>query len=347
MSAARGWDPALWREPGTELVLRYLKYRWLPDVHDLVEASVAGPRLALDDVDLDKDLRELGRAAGGPAFLARLAEDVLRAGAPEPPAAALAPLAPELEAEGVLPFLRLFAVNVAFRLRTDTLLADLLAFTAEAPAPRPDPALVAALVARARPRAEARALLEASPLAGEERDAALAAAEPPPLPPLLGARLHLEGTHEEVERALTRALRPATPLAWPLARTAPTARRFVALRSRGGWTTLLAEGDRPEPALARALAQAGGLPRVVWATLDPGAPDVLVLEGTRTLVDRATLEQRLGAAPDAQDVAGALRALGVLDLDPLHPRKLPELTYAALIGTSLRSKGAFGLAYSG
>ncbi len=162
----------------------------------------------------------------------------------------------------------------------------------------------------------------------------------------MGARLHAAGDPEAVERALTRALRPAAPLAWPLARTQPGANRFIALRSRGGWTTLLVEGDRPQPDLARALARAGGLPRVAWARLDPDDPDLLVVEGTRTLLDREALAARVGRTPLPDDVAGALRALGVLDLDPAHPRKLPDLTYAALAGANLRQRGARGIAYS-
>lgn len=309
---------------------------------DLLEAS-RGDALALDDVDFDNDARELIRTAGQ-ARLIDLATAVLRSDRGDAPPAAADSLAPEVEAALALPFLRLFAVNVAFRFRTDALLADLLAFAAAAPPPRPDPAQVAALIARARPEAEARALVEASPLEGAARQAALEAARPPTLPRLGGARLHVEAEREALEKALAKALRPAKPIPWPLAATSLDARKFIALRARGGWITLLAEGERPDPDLARALAREAGIGRAAWACLDAAAPDLRVFDGTQTVVDAASLADRVGRTPTGDDVAGALRALGVLDLDPEHPRGLPALAFNAYADSPLRQQGAWGIA---
>ncbi|MBX3471753.1 MAG: hypothetical protein KF878_33270 [Planctomycetes bacterium] len=79
-----------------------------------------------------------------------------------------------------------------------------------------------------------------------------------------------------------------------------------------------------------------GVRRAAWSRFGPrfgpGGPDLLVVEGTRTVVDRAALEATCGEPPDDDDVAGALRALGVLDLDPGHPRGPTPLRFAEHLG---------------
>lgn len=311
---------------------------------DLLDASVAGERLALDDVDMDNDLRELVRVAGREALVG-LAREVLRAREPLPDCRAVQGLGPELDAEYAALFLRLVAVNLAFRLRTDGLLADLLAFAAEAPAPRPDPAAIGALLARARSVAAARALIEASPLSDSEREAALQAAVVGPVP-VEGARLHLAGTHDAVARALERALRPATAVPWSLVGGGAGLRRFLALRPRGDFVTVLEEGDRPPAELADHLARAGGLSRVVWASFSPAGDDLRVLEGNALALDRALLAARLGREPERDDVTGALRALGVLDLDPDHPRGIPKLTFAGASTADLKKRNMRAYAFA-
>jgi hypothetical protein len=309
-------------------------------VAELYEAE-DGPTWA--DLDLDNDMVELGRAKG-PKLLADLAE-VLLGPDPDLGERARAALAPELEGDPGPWFLRLVGVNLAFRLRTDALLAALLRFAhAGDQALTVEPARVGALLARARSLREARALIEASPLNGEARDAALEALTPGELR-LDGARLHLEGDHEQVGEALARVLRPWTRLPWTQAVSKPEARRFLLLRRRGGWTTVLEEGPSG-PDLAKALA-AAGIRRAVWARFGAEAPaDLAVFEGSRRTLDRATLAERCGEDPEDDDVAGALRALGVLDLDPEHPRGPTILGFAAALEHGPKRRSSQMLAFA-
>jgi len=322
----------------TQLVLRYLKHRWLRDTRELLAA--AGPRLEFDDLDLDLDMVELQKAVGRDA-VAGVAAWVL--GRREPPAdddPAVTALAPELSPDPARAFLALVAANVAFRLRSDALLAALAAHTAEGAPPRLAPERLGRLLARARSAREARALVEAAPLAPAEREAALAAAAPPDLP-LTGARLHAEVGHDVLVE-LVAELTGLVPTTWN--DQDPGVRRFMALRQRGGFTTLVEEGDAIEPALAKSLAATKGIGRVAWARFDAEeGPDLLLFEGTRVAFDRAALEARLGAPPEDEDVAGALRALGVLDLDPEHPKGPVPLSFAGNLETRKKGVRRFAL----
>ncbi len=316
-----------------------MKNRWLRDVADQLEGSQSGV-LAFEDLDLDNDMVELRRVTGTD-LLGELSRAILR-GAPLPERGT-ACLAPELEGEAAATFLRLVGLNLAFRLRTDDALEALLEFTARASSPALDPTVAGALLARARSERAARALVEASPLEGGPLEAALEAVRPPELN-LRGARLHLLADHEAVEKALVRALKPLAPLPWTQAPTRELARRFLALRRRGGWTTVLEEGDQPPAALAPDLARAAGVTRVVWASFGDGPPALALHEGSRAVLDTAALTERIGSVPTEEDVAGELRALGILDLDPQHPRGLKPLTFASAIET--RKRGVLSLAFS-
>lgn len=286
----------------------------------------------LADVDLDPDWTELERAVGVAALEAIAVALLGLPAAPAPDARALRALTPDLEGAPAGAFLSLFATNVAFRLRSDVTLAA-LAGSLEAPGlPRPAPAVVGRLLARARSTRAARALLAASPLTEATREAALAGLAAPLEPPPAGARLHVEADQEVVQRALSAALRPRALVPWSRAGTA--ARRLLLLRRTGGWVTVVANDEALERELVPRLARAAGVRRAAWSRFGPGsdAPDLLVQEGTRIVLERATLEARTGEPPTADDVAGALRGLGVLDLDPEHPRGKTALRFAELVG---------------
>ena len=161
-------------DPKLELVLRYLKHRWLRDIADQITGSEGEEILAFEDLDLDRDMIELARVTGTD-LLKRFADCVLAApGDLDLSGRALASLSPELEPSEAQIFLRIVALNLAFRLRTDELLAALCAYTASGPAPRLAPGVLGALLGRARSERDARALLEASPLSGDALEAALA-----------------------------------------------------------------------------------------------------------------------------------------------------------------------------
>ena len=298
------------------------------------------------DLDLDNDMVELGRASG-PKLLADLAAALLE---PEPPDSERirAALAPELEGDAARWFLRLVGLNLAFRIRSDALLTALVRLGAaggEEVFPV-SPGHVGPLLARARSLRDARALVEAAGLEPDARAATLeSVAESGAAGGLRleGARLHLEGDHLQVTEALERALRPWTPLPFTQAVSRAEARRFLLLRRRGGWTTLVEEGPVGAD-LARSLTKAG-LRRAVWARFGGEAPaDLVVVEGNRVVLDRASLAARLGTEPEDDDVAGALRGLGVLDLDPDHPRGAAALSFAAALETRPRKRSMLAFA---
>lgn len=296
-------------------------------MEDLLQAGVGADTLAVDDIDLDTDMQELAHAAS-PTALGELALWTLGLRAPLPPGhPALNALAPELSPERAWVFLLVVAVNLAFRLRSDELLRALAAHAGQGLAPRLDPTRLGELLVRARSARQATALLAAAPLADDARAAAQAAAVAPPPPPP-GSRLHVEAAgHETVLQALCLALNgePHPPVGAP-----PDARGFMLLRRRGGFVTVLGQGDRIEPELARELAGKQGISRVIRAELpqpvdllhpEPsGALELLVLAGRRVVLDTAGLAARLGEAPTPDDLTGELLALGVLDLDPGHAR---------------------------
>lgn len=307
-----------------ELALRYLKYRWSRPA----EAARAGS-LALADVDLDPDWTELERAVGVSALEAIVVALLGLAAPPAAEARFMRALTPDLEGEAARAFLSLFALNVAFRIRSDATLTALVA-SLEAPGlPRPAPAIVGRLLARARSMREARALIAAAPLTAPVREAALAGLVTPLEPPPAGARLHLEAEQDIAQRALAAALRPRALVTWSRAGTA--ARRLLLLRRTGGWVSVVASDEALERDLVPRLARVSGVRRAAWSCFGE-APDLLVQEGTRVVLDRATLEARAGEAPTADDVAGALRGIGVLDLDPEHPRGRTALRYAEQVG---------------
>ncbi|MCO5165023.1 MAG: hypothetical protein M9894_01480 [Planctomycetes bacterium] len=293
-----------------------------------MEAARAGA-LALGDVDLDPDWGELVRAVGVAALEAMAVALLAAREAPAADARVVRALAPEVDAAAAPALLSLFALNVAFRLRSDATLGALVA-SLEAPGlPRPEASAVGRLLARARSARAARALLAAAPVAPTTREAVEAVIAPLPAPPP-GARLHLDAEPDAAVRALEAALRPRRAVPW--SRAGSTARRVLLLRRTGGWTTALAEDEALERDLAPHLARVAGVRRAAWSRFGPGGPDLLAVEGTRTLVDRASLEAAQGAPPDDDDVAGALRALGVLDLDPDHPRGATPLRFAEHVG---------------
>lgn len=328
-------DPAgVLEESAAELVLRYLKHRWGPALPQLLPPGSPADAMRLDDLDLDTDAVELERAVGLPA-VERVATALL--GLEAPPAEesrALRALAPEVTGPAAHGLLGLIGLNLAFRLRTDGLLQALVIAAARRAAPRPAPAVVGRLLGRARSGRAARALAErvlgsdalGAP-AQSVRDELLAAIAPPPPPPR-GARLHVDAPQEAVERALVRALEPRKVVRFSGA--GPDARRFLVLRRRGAWTTVLAEGDDVAPEVGQVVARQGGVRRAAWARFGPAATDLdlRVWEGPRLAFDRA----KLGDAPEADDVAGHLRALGVLDLDPDHPRGETQLLFVEHLG---------------
>lgn len=323
--------------PSAELVLRYTKHRWRRDVEDLLAES-AGERLRWDDIDLDTDWVELERAVGNPA-LSGVAQAVLDLRAPLPADhPARAALGPELEGAQAQAFLHLVGLELAFRLRTTPLLQALCAWTAEGPAPRLAPRDLGALLIRARSARAVAGLLTSAPLSPAAREQALAAATPPPPPPP-GSRLHVQADHEAVVSALVAALGGRLHAGGA---TPPGARQFLLLRPRGGFVTVLEEGDAAPAALAAALAARPGISRVAWAAFPgpEGSPalDLRLAEGRRQTLDGAGLASRIGAALEPEDVAGELRALGVLDLDPGHAKGRVELRW--LEATRERPRGA-------
>lgn len=331
------------------LLLTFFKRRWLRDVTDLLEASVAdGQTLAFDDVDMDNDLLELGRVSG-PEALTELAREVLRGGAPLEAQLARESLAPELEGAQAEAFLRLLAVNIAFRLRSDALLADLVAFAAEGSAPRLGPADLGQLLARARTRSEAQALIEGSGLSPADQASAREALALPALEEveLFGTRIHVQADAEALENAIDRALRPLERAGWTQGVGSPIRRRLLAHKQRGGWFTVLEEGDATPVEFAQQLARSAGVQRVAWlqAGMTPDDLDLRVFEGTRCILDRASLAARTGGEVDARDAAAALRALGVLDLDPGHARGLPALRWAQAAGLEFKKKSIRSFCY--
>lgn len=321
-------------------LLTFFKRRWLRDTSDLVNETLerGDDTLAFDDVDLDNDLLEL-RRVGGVEALRGIAHEVLTATGPLPAGPALEVLAPEFEGPAVEVFLRLLAINVAFRVRSDELLADLMNHVAGGAAPRLQPAALGGLLARARPLRQARALLEAGPLSGEALAEAQAAVALAPLD-LVGARIHVEAKPEALEVGLERVLRPLERIGWTMAVGDPSRRRFLVHKQRGGWFTVLEEGDTPPAELARQLARQSGVLRAAWVRFGEGDgdADLLLFEGTRVVLDRERLTQRVGGEPTTDDVAGALRAVGVLDLDPAHPRRNPPFRWAAAAGLDFKKR---------
>lgn len=269
------------------------------------------PALPLEDLDLDHDLPELEGAVGKAALAAVTRELLERREVVCEPS-----LAPEIEGARAQRFLQLVALNLAFRLRTDELLAALCGWVANGPAPRLAARDLGRLLVRARSRRAALALLAASPLSEAERREAEAAVVPPALD-LEGARLFLRCESQDAAASVLAAAVGGKHV--PFATAPEEARRFVLLRRRGGWVTVLGENDAVEPELARSLASRAGVSRAAWMR-SPGA--LLVFEGRRAVLELANAEE-----PD--DVAGELRKLGVLDLDPDHPRGAAVLRFAS------------------
>lgn len=330
------------------LLVTFFKRRWVNDVADLIEETFAREDgcLSFDDVDMDNDFRELKRVVG-PEALGELASGVLRAEGELPAGMALEALAPELEGDVGRVFLQLLAVNLAFRLRTPELLADLAAYSAQGPAPHLAPADLGGLLGRAQLSVDARRLIEEAGFEDEAQAEALAALAVPELD-LLGTRIHVQTAElETLEKAIERALRPRDRVGWTQGVGQPSRRRLLAHKQRGGWFTLLEEGDAPPLELAAELAKTSGVTRVAWIKvgLTPDELDLRVLEGTRTTLDRAGLMARLGGEVSAQDAAAALRALGVLDLDPGHPRRVPVLRWAQAAGLDFKKKSIASFCY--
>jgi hypothetical protein len=324
-----------------QLVLRYLKHRWMRDIGDLLAESAES--LRFDDLDLDNDVVELKAAAGLQAMLGVARAILTRDELIPADAPVLAALQPELSGAQADTFLQLVATNLAFRLRTDELLSLLAAHCARGLGPRLPAAQLGGLLARARPLASARALLEASPLTGRALEEALAACKLDDAPDLLGTRLHVETDHPNLELALERCLQPLRLVAWT--DPTPDTRRLLALRRRGGYTTVLEEGAQaPPPELARELARDTAIGRVVWFSLEADQPArFLLLDGTRTVLDEAKLAERLGRPPELDDIAGELRALEILDLDPGHPRGPVKLRFEDYLRH--RKKGVKAMAF--
>jgi hypothetical protein len=329
------------------LLVTFFKRRWVNDVADLIEETFGREDgyLSFDDVDMDNDFRELKRVVG-PEALSELARGVLRAEGELPSGMALEALAPELEGDVGLVFLQLLAVNLAFRLRTPELLADLAAYSAQGPAPHLAPADLGGLLGRCQLKVDAQRLIEEAGFEEAAQAEALAALEVPELD-LLGTRIHVQTDLETLEKAIDRALRPRDRAGWTQGVGQPSRRRLLAHKQRGGWFTLLEEGDAPPLELASSLAKTGGVTRVAWVKvgLTPDELDLRVLEGTRTTLDRAGLMARLGGEVSAQDTAAALRALGVLDLDPAHPRRVPVLRWAQAAGLDFKKKSIASFCY--
>jgi len=329
------------------LLVTFFKRRWVNDVADLIEETFTREDgyLSFDDVDMDNDFRELKRVVG-PAALGEFASGVLRAEGELPAGMALEALAPELEGDVGRVFLQLLSVNLAFRLRTPELLADLAASAAKGSAPHLSPSDLGGLLARCQLSCDARRLIEEAGFEDEDQAAALAALELPELD-LLGTRIHVLTDLETLEKGIDRAMRPRDRAGWTVGVGQPSRRRLLAHKQRGGWFTLLEEGDAPPLELAQELAKVGGVTRVAWVKvgLEADELDLRVLEGTRTTLDRAGLMARLGGEASAQDVAAALRSLGVLDLDPGHPRRVPVLRWAQAAGLDFKKKSISSFCY--
>ncbi|MBL4847219.1 MAG: hypothetical protein JKY65_17000 [Planctomycetes bacterium] len=329
------------------LLVTFFKRRWLGDVLDLIEETFAREdgALSFDDIDMDNDFRELVRVTG-PQALSELASGVLRAEDELPAGMALEALAPELEGDLALVFLQLLAANLAFRLRTPELLADLAAFSAREGSPRLAPSDLGALLGRCMLEPDARRLIEAAGFEAEDQAEALAALSVTEVD-LIGTRIHVLGDLEALEKGLDRALRPRERAGWTQGVGQPSRRRLLAHKQRGGWFTLLEEGDVPPLELAQALATTAGVNRVAWIQvgLTPEDLDLRVLEGTRTTLDRAGLTALVGAEADAGDAAAFLRSLGVLDLDPGHARRIPLLRWAQAAGLDFKKKSINSYCY--
>lgn len=329
------------------LLVTFFKRRWVNDVLDLIEETFEREDgiLSFDDVDMDNDFRELKRVTG-PEALSELASGILRAEDELPAGMALEALAPELEGDVGLVFLKLLAVNLAFRLRTPELLADLAHSAALGPAPRISPTDLGGLLGRCQLASDAKALIEGAGFEDEAKAEALAALALPELD-LLGTRIHVKTDLETLEKALDRALRPRDRAGWTVGVGQPSRRRLLAHKQRGGWFTLLEEGDTPPLELATELVKMSGVATVAWIKvgLSEDELDLRVLEGTRTILDTAGLKTRLGGEVTAQDAAAALRSLGVLDLDPGHPRRVPVLRWAQAAGLDFKKKSVTSYCY--
>jgi hypothetical protein len=331
-------------EPDFEVVLRFVRRRWWSEVKDLLMES-QGERLAFDDLDLDKDLAELGNAVG-PTVLARLAVRSLTAAAPEPEddPALRAVEAPEPALARA--FVRLLGANLAFTLRSDEVLLALAA-SANAAAPKLEPSVLGALLSRARSARDARALIARSSLPAAMKAEATSAVKS-----LARAGdfavLHARTSPEELGEGLARlhARRELAPAPWG----AGSAERAVATRPRGGFSTLVVPGGVPRELAAQLSGAAPGLGRIVWCERAGDAARFAVFEGGRVVDDETRLAARVGQPLERDDVMGALRALGITAHDEAAPGELTSFVfedYATETSgpASLRKQRAVGLAF--
>jgi hypothetical protein len=327
--------PLAW-ESDFEVALRFFRRRWWDEVQDLLDRS-RGATLAFDDLDLDVDLTELSGAMGMEK-LARLARRGLDAPTPEE---VMDPAIRALEHDD-LPraraFVRLIAANLAFALRTDELLASLIASTLE---PRLDEAALGALVARTRSARVARVLLASRP-------AAAAAVEP-------SARdgdwqcVHVRAETDAVGEALARvhAKRGHSAARWTERHAKQPLIRYAVTRPRLGWVTLLAPGGI-ERAFAQELAGAApSLSRVVWTERKGDVAHFARFEGSRLVDDDQRLAERLSSSVELDDVTGALRALGIVAHDVKAPGHVVPLSYEGIASgdASVKLTRATGFAF--
>jgi len=315
-------------ETDEELALRFLARRWLPEVEDLLERS-QGELLAFDDLDLDGDLDELTNAVSRERLRRLALRGLMRTLADEDPEVK----AVDAEPGVARAFVRLVAANLAFALRTDDLLAALVANAASGAPPRMAPRDVGALLARARSARKARELV--ATLEEPARTEALAAIAPSSIDgdyAVLHARVPTEELAEAVERVMTRRGLVAVP--WI---KAPRAERYIATRRRGGWSTLL-HATGVERALAQELSTILG--PVAWAEKKGEAMSFALFERGKATSEETVLDE----------ASGALRALGITAHDGLAPGKKVPLAWLDYVPEGensparLRKMSAVGIA---
>lgn len=334
-----------------EVALRVLRRRWWEEVADLLDRSSAEV-VAFDELELDEDLEELGNAVSS-AKLVRFAERCLGAQGPEPeddPALRVLE-APPAKARA---FLRLLGANLAFALRTDTLLAALVA-SLSGPAPRLEPAVVGGLLARARSARWTREALGSLP--SDRREAALQGIVP-------GARAgdfsvaHARSTPEALGEAIGRVLASKgdlVPVDWGVRKSREedsAQERWLVSLPRNGWCTVIARGGVSRDFAQALSGRSPALGRVVWAERAGERPRFAVFESSRLQDDEEKLLERVpDLSPD--DVAGALRTLGIVAHDPLSSAATQSLVFADYVAEGrsssparLRRQGVVGFAFS-
>lgn len=333
-----------------EVALRVLRRRWWDEVSDLLEQS-SGDALAFDELELDDDILELDKAVGS-SKLARLALRSLGDAGPEPEGD------PGLRALEALPergraFLRLVGANLAFALRTDELLSA-LARAPSGPAPRLAPEVVGGLLARARSARWAREAL--ATLEAPLRERALGGVRPSSRAGdyrVLHARTTPEVLGEAIGRVVSRD--GLVPVDWGVrkSREEDSAKeRWLVSRPHNSWATAIARGGVGRDLALALSAKVPSLGRVAWAERSGETARFAVFEGGRLLDDDERLRARI---PDLEldDVAGALRTLGIVAHDPASPAGALSLVFQDYVAEGrsssparLRRQGVVGFAFS-